>query len=141
MRAHDILGQRLSVLIRVIQNEDILDKDLLKSLSKGLLAELRLEKDEALPHEELKRIEEVFSAIGIKIKFQGPLPDKTQKAYLFLDIIRESATNAVRHALATEINIKAELKDNKYQLTIINNGYPPKSPIIPGNGIKWMKKT
>lgn len=83
MRAHDILGQRLSVLIRVIQNEDILDKDLLKSLSKGLLAELRLEKDEALPHEELKRIEEVFSAIGIKIKFQGPLPDKTKRHICF----------------------------------------------------------
>ena len=141
MRTHDILGQRLTVLLRIIQNEDKLDHDLLKSLSKGLLAELSVENNQALPYEELKRMQEVFSAIGVKIDFKGSLPDKIQQASLFLDIIREACTNAVRHALATEINIKAELKENKHQLTISNNGYPPTTPITLGNGIKEMKKS
>lgn len=140
IRAHDILGQRLTVLLRIIQNEDKIDHDLLKSLSKGLLAELRLEKNQVLPHEELKRIQEVFSAIGIRIDFEGSLPDDKDQASLLLDIIGEGCTNAVRHALATEIHIKAELKKDKYQLTISNNGYPPMSPVKPGNGIKAMKK-
>lgn len=141
MRAHDILGQRLTVLLRIIQNEDKIDHDLLKSLSKGLLAELRLEKNVVLPYEELKRIQEIFSAIGIKIEFEGSLPDSKQEASIFLDIIRESCTNAVHHALATEIHIKAQVKEDKYELIISNNGYPPMSPITPGNGIKAMKKT
>lgn len=141
MRAHDILGQRLTVLLRIIQNEDKLDHDLLKSLSKGLLAELRLEKNKELPHEELERIQEIFSVIDVKIDFKGSLPDNIQHASLLLDIIRESCTNAVRHALATEINIKVELRENKHQLTISNNGYPPTAPITLGNGIKGMKKS
>lgn len=140
MRAHDILGQRITVMLRIIQNEKNLDYDLLKSLSKGLLAELKVENTEIKPYEELKRIQKVFNDIGINIEFQGLLPDNNQQACLFVDIIRESCTNAVRHALATEINIKSEAIDRKNKLTINNNGRTPMEPITPGNGIKVMKK-
>ena len=140
MRAHDILGQRLTVLLRIIQNENIIDNDLLKSLSKGLLAELKVENSEIQPYDEVKRIQKVFKDIGISIEFEGLLPDNNPQASLFVDIIRESCTNAVRHALATQINIKAQAKEDEYQLTINNNGYRPMAPITPGNGIKTMTK-
>ncbi len=140
MRAHDILGQRLTVLLRIIQTESKADDNLLKSLSKGLLAELKVENNEIQPYEELKRIQKVFNDIGINIEFEGVLPDNNQQACLFVDIIKESCTNAVRHALATQINIKGEVKKNKYKLTISNNGYTPATPITPGNGIKVMRK-
>ncbi|HZK27574.1 MAG TPA: hypothetical protein VFD00_08565, partial [Thermoclostridium sp.] len=67
MRAHDILGQRLTVLLRTIQNENELDYDLLIALSKGLLAELRAEQSEIRPYDELKSIQEIFAAIGVDI--------------------------------------------------------------------------
>lgn len=140
MRAHDILGQRLSVLLRIIQNEDNLDYDLLTSLSKGLLAELKAEQNAIGPYDEINEIQQIFAAIGVDIKFEGELPDDIQQASLFVDIIRESSTNAVRHGFATQININIELKENEYKLTINNNGHTGNEPIIPGSGIKVMKK-
>lgn len=140
MRAHDILGQRLSVLLRIIQNASNLDYDLLTSLSKGLLAELKAEQSEIGAYDELTGIQQIFSAIGVAIEFEGELPDDTQQASLFVDIIRESSTNAVRHGFATQINIKTELKENEYKLTINNNGHTTTTPIIPGGGIKVMRK-
>lgn len=140
MRAHDILGQRLSVLLRIIQNENNLDYELLTSLSKGLLAELKAEQNKVGPHDKLKGIQQIFAAIGVNIEFQGELPEEVQKACLFVDIIREGSTNAVRHGFATAISIKAESKESEYKLTINNNGYTTATPITPGNGIKVMRK-
>lgn len=140
MRAHDILGQRLSVLLRLVQNEDDLDYDLLKSLSEDLLRELKSEDNEISADHELKNIQEIFDAIGVEIELDGSLPDDIKQAYLFVDIIRESSTNAVRHGFATQINIKTELIDNEYKLTVSNNGHTTINPITPGSGIRVMRK-
>lgn len=140
IRAHDILGQRLSVLLRIIENGKDLDYDLLTSLSKGLLAELKVENTEISPYDELRRIQEVFEVIGVDINFQGELPDDDKRAALFIDVIRESCTNAVRHALATQINIRVETIGDKINLIINNNGHSSNTPITPGNGIKLMRK-
>lgn len=140
IRAHDVLGRRLSVLLRIIQNKEDIDYDLLKSLSNGLLKELKVEKNEVEPHDQLKSIQQTFDTIGVDISFEGEFPDIKEKADLFVDIIREGSTNAVRHGLATEIKIKARKIDNQYALTISNNGYTSSSPIVPGSGIKLMRK-
>lgn len=140
IRAHDILGQRLTVLLRTIQNERNLDYDLLTSLSKGLLAELKSEQSEIGPHDELNNIQHIFEAIGVELKFDGQLPDNNQQANLFVDIIREASTNAVRHGFATQVHIKSEQKEGQYRLIISNNGHKKTAPIIPGSGIEGMKK-
>lgn len=140
MRAHDILGQRLTVLLHTIQNEEDLDYKLLTSLSKGLLAELKAEQRETGPSDELKSIQQIFAAIGVAILFEGQLPDNAKQACLFVDIIREGASNAVRHGFATQINIKSEAIQNAYQLMISNNGHTATVPITPGSGIGAMRK-
>lgn len=140
VRIHDILGQRLTVLLRTIQDDRNLDYDLLTSLSKGLLAELKADQSEVGPYEELNNIQKIFNAIGVEINFEGQLPDNNDQADLFVDIIREASTNAVRHGFATEIKVKFEQKENQYHLTISNNGHTATAPIIPGGGIGGMKK-
>lgn len=140
MRAHDILGQRLSVLLRIIQNKDNLDYDLLTSLSKGLLEELKAEHNEASAFDKLKSIQGIFTAINVDIEFEGELPEDEEKASLFVDIIGEATTNAVRHGFATKVNIKVEFLEDEYRLTITNIGHTTKDPITPGTGIKVMKK-
>lgn len=140
MRVHNILGQRLSVLLRIIQNENYLDYDLLTSLSKGLLDELKTEENKTGPKDELKSIQQIFAMIGVEIKIEGQLPNDNHQSCLLVDIIREGATNAVRHGLATEINIKAEQIEQAYHLIITNNGYTTRDPIVPGSGIKAINK-
>ena len=43
LRAHEVLGQRLSLLLRSIHNGDTLDHNLLNSLSRGILDDLKAE--------------------------------------------------------------------------------------------------
>ncbi len=140
MRAHDILGQRLTVLLHTIQNDHNLDYELLTSLSKGLLDELKANKSETGPYDELESIQRIFAAIGVDIQFEGQLPDNTQQASLFVDIIRESSTNAVRHGFASQINIHAEPKEDAYKLIITNNGHTTSAPLASGSGIETMRK-
>ena len=140
MRAHDILGQRLSVLLRMIRNEDNLDYDLLSSLSKGLLEDLKTEHNEASAFDELKNIQQIFSSIGVEINFKGKLPDDEEQARLCIDIIREASTNAVRHGFATQVNIESEKTKDSYKLVIVNNGHTTINSINPGSGIKGMRK-
>lgn len=140
MRAHDILGQRLSLLLRMIQNEEVLDYDLLKSLLKGLLNELKAENNDRSAFDELKSIQQIFKFIGVEINFKGQLPEDKREASLFLDIIRESSTNAVRHGLASQVNIESEKRKDSYNLRIINDGHTSKGPITQGSGLKRMRK-
>ncbi|HHT97804.1 MAG TPA: hypothetical protein GXZ90_07920 [Clostridiales bacterium] len=140
MRAHNILGQRLTVILRIIQNDHNLDYDLLTSLSKGLLAELKAEQTKIRAIDEIKNIQEIFAAIGVDVNFEGELLNDDQQTYFLVDIIREGCTNAVRHGLATQINIKIEYKNGFYNLTINNNGYITTIPITLGSGIGVMKK-
>lgn len=140
IRAHDILGQKLSVLLRTIQSEKNIDYELLASLSNGLLTELKSDQTEIGPYDELKSIQQIFSAIGVDILFEGEFPKDSEKARLFVDIIREGSTNAVRHGFATKINIKVRPAKNTYKLIINNNGNAPRIPITPGTGIGTMRK-
>jgi signal transduction histidine kinase len=140
IRAHDILGQRLTVLLRMIQNEEILDYKLLTSLSKGLIDEIKAEHDEISPLEELQSIQEIFNSIGVDINFKGKLPEDEEQAGLFVDIIREGSANAVRHGFATRINIESEEIKDSYNLVISNVGHTTSDPIIPGSGIKAIRK-
>ena len=140
MRAHDILGQRLSVLLRIIQTEKKLDFDLLTALSKGLLAELKEEQKERSPYAELDNIQEIFKAIGVDVTFEGQLPDNLSQARLFAEVIREGSTNAVRHGFATKIDIQVKPENNNWKLTITNNGDSSAKPFVPGSGIRLMKK-
>lgn len=139
VRAHNILGQRLTVMLRIIQNEHKIDYDLLTCLSKGLLAELKAEQDKVEAYDELRSIQQIFAAIDVDISFEGKLPDNSHHASLFIDIIREGSTNAVRHGFATQIKIMVEKTEESHKLTIINNGHIPTNPIILGSGIGQMK--
>lgn len=140
MLAHDILGQRLSVLLRMIQNQQNLDCELLKSMSEGVLDELMSNKDESEPKNEIRRLQQIFTAINVNICYAGELPKNPDKALLIVDIIREAATNAVRHGLASQINVNSSVANNDYELTISNNGNTQTDSIIPGGGISTMEK-
>ncbi len=140
MRAHDILGQRLTVLLRMIQSQEDLDYELLISLSKGILAELKAEHDERSAFGELRSIQQIFAPIGVDINFKGQLPDNEVQASLLVDIIREGTANAVRHGFATQVNIEAEETEDLYNMLITNNGHTVMNPIMPGSGIRVMMK-
>jgi len=138
MRAHDILGQRLTLLLRTVQDGQpgqALDYELLRSLSRGLMDELKAVRQPS-PQDTLDSLRQAFGSIGVEIVLEGELPEDGAKAQLFAEILREGATNAVRHGYATRV--LAEMSDSRLRIT--NNGPPPPDGFRRGGGLGGMQK-
>lgn len=140
MRAHDVLGQRLSILLRTIYSDQDMDMAVLHKLTHSLLDDMRSDQETRDPYAEIKSLCEIFSSVGVTIDIEGDMPDDRTKANLIADILRESVTNAVRHGFATEIKAMIEVADGAYRLLVHNNGYAPQAPIVEGSGISGMRR-
>jgi signal transduction histidine kinase len=105
MRAHDILGERLTLLMHAVHGEQAVDHAMLRTLADGLLDKLKTGQGEPSPADALEIMKREFVTIGVEIIFDGKIPEDETKGRLFVDIIREAVSNAVRHGLATQIRI------------------------------------
>jgi len=145
LRAHDILGQRLSLLLRTVRDARvnardvrIVDYHLLRGLSQGLLDEL---KDDGKPcaQDFLDNLRREFGVIGVEIRLEGPLPVGCAMGELFADIVREGAANAVRHGLATQVLVRIDHARDCCRMRITNNGPPPPEKIKEGEGLGGIR--
>ena len=78
--------------------------------------------------------------IGVEIRLEGPLPGGCAMGDLFADIVREGATNAVRHGLATQVLVRMEHGQTCCRMRITNNGPPPPENIREGEGLSGIRK-
>lgn len=138
MRAHDILGQRLTLLLRTLRSEREPDPKLIHSLSQGLMEDLSTLRDAPPPREVFDDLCQVFAALGVDLLCSRPLPDG-EAGYLLVDILRESATNAVRHGFATQVHAQLDVSDGAYCAYITNNGRAPSVEITEGGGLCGMR--
>jgi signal transduction histidine kinase len=139
MRAHDSLGQRLTLLLHTIRSEQELDLGLLHSVSQGLTEDLQSDKSASVARERLDVLCQTYKTVGAEITLDGALPEDDIKGNLFADIISESAVNAVRHAFATEISVRIRHSADGWRAEITDNGSPPQKPVIEGNGLGAMR--
>ena len=135
---HDSMSQRLSILhCYIIENkgEDIKQ---IKQLINSMLNEM-YEVNEINTSSRLDNLISSFALINVKLNIKGKLPKSTEQADFTVKVIRECATNAVKHGQANEINVSIKLnEDKKYHIVIDNNGLPIKD-IVEGNGLKSIK--
>ena len=140
-RVHDILGHRLSILSRLLEN-DMETADTVKSL-KPLLTDLTqaiTENADASPQYLLSSLTQSFALIGTAVHMKGALPADQEAAAAFAGIIRECATNAVRHADAGNVYVEFIESENEHMLLIGNDGSLPAGPIMEGSGIAGMRR-
>lgn len=136
-RVHDVIGQRLSMLHRALEDEDVSDEklDQLKPLLNGILDDLaagvHIE-----PRDELEATVDAFALTGVHIVFEGELPAEAPLAKLFVDCIREGATNAVKHSRATRLDVRSD----GHRLEIANDGDLPEGPVTEGTGLRHMRQ-
>ena len=76
-----------------------------------------------------------FEMIGFNIIISGQMPREMQKANAVVKIIRECATNAIRHANATKLFVN--ILDDKIE--IFDNGKFANQTITESTGIKGMR--
>ena len=136
-RVHDVIGQRLSLLHRALEDNAISDeelallKPLITSILDDLMAGTRIE-----PADELAATIDAFALSGIAVHVDGSLPEDEAYAKLFADCIREATTNAVKHARTRNVNVVI----HGLSLDIENDGMPPTWPIEEGTGLTNMRR-
>ena len=139
-RIHDVLGQRIALLVRSLREHGELDMSLLSDFKDGLPSELKEPTGRINTYQELETLIEVFHGIGVSIVFQGKWPQLRRAGRLFLNVITEGATNAVRHGFSTEIIVICKEDAKNWTMSISNNGTISGETITEGGGITNMRR-
>ncbi|HAM16715.1 MAG TPA: hypothetical protein DCP91_12835 [Eggerthellaceae bacterium] len=136
-RVHDVVGQRLSMLHRAIEDDDISDEQIsqLRPLLNGILDDLAMGMDTD-PAEELDATVAAFALAGVTVEVQGALPEDSARARVFADCVREAATNAVKHARAMRVDVLL----SETSVSVSNDGPLPTLPLRDGTGLASMRR-
>ena len=137
-RVHDLLGQRISLLLRALRDGQQPDETLLMDFVRGLPSALREDRTPSPAHR-LEMLQETFQGMGVAVVICGALPEAEEVAGSFAQIAVECVTNAVRHGYATRIQL--HFFDNDcWRMTVTDNGIPPATGSIrEGGGIGGMR--
>lgn len=135
-KLHDIIGQRLFILHHILDviDEKTFDLNSVKSLLKTMLDEIDNE-DISETQNLQNSIVTAFEMIGFNIEISGEIPKETPKAKALIKIIRECATNAIRHANATKLFVNI----SQDRIEIFDNGKFINQTFIENTGIKGMR--
>ncbi|MEA5050991.1 MAG: hypothetical protein VB021_05910 [Oscillospiraceae bacterium] len=137
---HDVLGQRLSIVHQFIENPRAGAAHIgeIRELIRGIAADVK-SPSAADSGEALRRLCATFYMVGTRILITGSLPDGEPQRRVLLYVIREAATNAVRHAKADEVDVTLRRQAGRLYCSISNNGAPPAGKLAEGDGIRGMR--
>lgn len=144
-RVHDVIGQRLSILHRYLEDGNA-ERDSLADVHARLdpIVDTILTDLSPLPaapaQEGLTALVSAFALIGVDIDLDGKLPSDLDEAAAFVHIVREASTNAVRHAQATHIMVRMEDSARMTSLVVSNDGRALTGDLTPGLGIPGMRE-
>lgn len=139
-KVHDLMSQRITLLLRALRENTLPDEDLLAQFSMDLFAEIRAEDRDISSAEKLQSLTETFQSIGVTIRFPVDLLSQCRYSELLVDIVREAVNNAVKHGYANEIDVQCLHTDTDLKLVITDNGIPPDGEITEGGGITEMRR-
>ncbi len=137
---HDVLGQRLSLVHQLIENPQAGAGHIseIKQMIRSIAADVKYA-DDFDAASLLEQMRAAFYMTGVELKFQGLLPPNEKTARTLLFVIREAATNAVRHARADTLRVAVSSAGSDTVCTITNNGRLPPTEIQEGDGIRGMR--
>ncbi len=137
IRIHDVLGQRIAFFLHEIRNGQNVDFEALEEIGEILKTAIKKEHNDV--HIELESLKRLILNMGIELNIQGELPSDENKARVFMDILSEAVSNAIRHAFANKIDISFDEDEHYYKMGIVNDGFESGSKRI-GGGISEMKR-
>lgn len=135
-KLHDIIGQRLFILHHILDAIDERNFNInnVKKMLTTMLSEI--DNGETPEIDALQNsIITAFELIGFNILITGDMPKDVEKAKALIKIIRECATNAIRHANATKLFVK--IANEKIEIS--NNGKFNAKTFDEGTGIQGMR--
>ncbi|HHX36943.1 MAG TPA: hypothetical protein GX717_03065 [Clostridiaceae bacterium] len=144
MRAHDILGARLAIFLRMLRSETPIKRESLEDLTADILMDMKKARVDPIPQEQLDQLRDAFKKIGVEVFYSEAIPGEglppDQAGEIFVDIVLEGVTNAVRHGFANEVYVQFEKDATHYRMQITDNGQPVSHEFQEGGGIGGMRK-
>lgn len=141
-RIHDVMGQRLSIVHSTLQKMDRQREtpplDELDRLLSGMVQDLN-EPRHVDPRARLEHIRNTAEIVGTRVAVTGSLPTEEAVSEVFLQIIREAVTNAIRHGQASQVDCIFQESETVWELCIRNNGSVPQQQLREGEGISGMR--
>ena len=90
--------------------------------------------------DELAALASAFTLAGTNIHLEGTLPENPSSASAIVGIIREAATNALKHGSAKNVYVRITTTSSETNLTIFDDGSGAASTIADGCGIPQMRR-
>ena len=138
-RFHDVLGQRISLLLRALREQQGPDEEILAPFADGLPQELTQDL-ESTPEETLAQMVAVYRSLGVETRIVGSLPAFRPLAKDLTEMIAECTANAVRHGYATTVLVELSHEADIWALQVTDNGLPPLTPVIEGGGLTGIRR-
>ena len=136
---HDKQNEKLTALLQFIRSGQLPDSESFAAMKAGVLSSLR-ETGPADPYAMLDAIVDQYGRQGVKIGLDGNLPPEQDVASALVQILQETAANAVIHGYASGITAEISCDNDAVIMRVANNGAPPPKEIREGSGIAGMRR-
>ena len=142
-RVHDEIGQRLSILHQWLEGSN--SEEITQTQAVELVSNIttKLRKKEIEPEDELASVIDAFAQAGVKIGIRDPyslVPSPSRgDGPCLAEILREAATNALKHGHARNVWVNIYRSENSQAITITNDGEGAKVKPELGCGLRSMK--
>ena len=139
-KVHDIMAQRLAMMMRMLWMEEAIDEESLAAHAKYILKDVWEEVDKGVVTSGVKFLVKEFRALGVQVDIRGSEPVNGKYTTLFTDLVREGVTNAVRHGFATLVTITCNDTPENLLIIIENDGFIAPGEVKEGGGIATIRQ-
>lgn len=141
MRIHEEIGSSLTAVSRVLsQNLPLSEAEPVISKWKDSVWMLKKENEPEERQDYLTQLCELCAGMNLKVITYGELPKEDEAYYMLVTALRVCATNAVRHANATELYAKISSEGDMLTAVLTNNGVKPSKNIKEGGGLGNLRR-
>jgi signal transduction histidine kinase len=141
MRIHEEMGSSLTAVSRVLSQKLPLEEvQPVISKWKDSVWMLKKENEPEEHGDYLTQLRQLCDSMKLHIITDGELPALDGANYLLVTALRVCATNAVRHAGATELYAKLSVEEDTATAVVTNNGTPPTSEIAESGGLSNLRR-
>ncbi len=135
---HDIMAQQLTAVQRMLHTDGE-NYNAVIPLLQDMIKDIKNSYSPTI-HQSFTELREYFNKLGVEIQACELFPETSNYTHLFLSIIREATTNAIRHANASKIFLSLSLENSTWTMKITNNGKTPQKSITEGWGLSGIRK-
>ena len=138
MRVHDDIGRSVIATRQFLQQGKPME-ELDLTAWKNAVRLLKHENEQPEERDAVAGLMNAAYSLGIQVFLNGTFPEDAAVKEMFLSVIRECMTNAVRHAGARELYVRLACSDHAASVSVTNSGAVPDGEIVEGGGLTSLR--